>query len=502
MKLVFDRSDSFYKIFKSLEKIPDGKSVDIEIHPHNQFFKNIRRGKQLVELLKEKKITYHITTNSDFVVAYFSELGEKADLQETHTLKKSASLIYNFLFNIKKFHLQMIDKKDYLSFIVLWIESLILLIAFYIFYVILVPTAVVSIKPSYNLEEIAYNFRYYPIESPLGWQDAKFISIPYYRSSVEHDFNFSLPLSDLKYNVINAQWFVKVTNGLTTQITLKPNTKFITNEGLLFKSLDWITLPGRWSVVVAVESLEKDEKDQIIWTRWNILAGTKLQVKNLQWSLKSKIDVVSTLPFSGGKFFTEGIISDKDIANFTIKAKEQLSKTKRDVLMKQIKTENTKPLFFDDMIDVEVVSINLHKKAWDIANVVDGTIKSKLIYRYIYRDELMSAVYKFTSQRPNQSFSLLEIDRNSTVLFDRFVSSTWVYIIPTKVNTVRWYNFTSDIAWIKNQIKSKIRGMWEQEAQKTLLTFPNIGSASIKISPFRVNTIPNVLSRIKIELVK
>ena len=119
MKLVFDRSDSFYKIFKSLEKIPDGKSVDIEIHPHNQFFKNIRRGKQLVELLKEKKITYHITTNSDFVVAYFSELGEKADLQETHTLKKSASLIYNFLFNIKKFHLQMIDKKDYLSFIVL-----------------------------------------------------------------------------------------------------------------------------------------------------------------------------------------------------------------------------------------------------------------------------------------------------------------------------------------------------------------------------------------------
>lgn len=55
MKLFFDRSDSFYKIFKSIEKIPDGKTITIEIHPYNQFFKNIRRGKQLLELLKEKK---------------------------------------------------------------------------------------------------------------------------------------------------------------------------------------------------------------------------------------------------------------------------------------------------------------------------------------------------------------------------------------------------------------------------------------------------------------
>jgi len=330
----------------------------------------------------------------------------------------------------------MFDKKDYLSFIVLWIESLILLIALYIFYVILVPTSVLSIKPSYNLEEIAYNFRYYPIESPLWWQDTKFISIPYYKSNIEHDLAFSVPLSDLKYNVINAQWFVKVTNTLNTQLTLKPNTKFMTDDGLLYKSLDWITVPGRWSVVVSVESLEKDEKDQIIWTRGNIQAGTKLQVKNLQGSLKSKIEVLSTVNFSGGKFFTEGIISDKDISNFTSKAKEQIAKIKRDVLIKQLKTESTKPLLFDDMIDVEILSISLNKKAWDVANVVDGSIKAKLIYRYIYRDELMSAVYKFTAERPNQSFSLLEIDRNSTVLFDRFISSTGVYIIPTKVNTV------------------------------------------------------------------
>lgn len=396
----------------------------------------------------------------------------------------------------------MMDKKDYLSFIVLWMESVIACIALYIFYVILVPTALISIKPSYNIEEVAYNFRYYPVESPLWWQDAKFISLPYYKSSVEHEMNFAVPLSELKYNIINSKWFAKFTNNLNTQITLKPNTKLETPEGLLFKAIDWVIVPGKWSVTVPVEALERDEKEEIIWTRWNILAWTKFDVKNLQWSLKSQILVTASVNFTWGKFFTEWVISDKDIQIFQEKAKQQIAKIKRDVLTKQVKTDSIKPLFFDDMIDVEIIELKLNKKAGDISNVVDGIIKSKLVYRYIYWDELMSAVYKYTSQRSNKSFSLVEIDRNSATLYDRFVSSTWVYIIPTKVNTIWGYNFTTDVAGIKNQMKTKISWMDKQVALKTLLTFPNIGAAEMKISPFWIDKVPNVLSRIKIELIK
>lgn len=502
MKLFFDRSDSFYKIFKTLEKIADGRTISIEIHPHNQFFKNMWRGKQLIELLKEKKINYTIQTNSDFVMSYFQEIGENAQKNTENSIKKWAHLVYNFFFNIKKFHLQMMNKKDYLSFVVLGLETLIVLIALYIFYIILIPTATIGIKPNYTIEEIAYNFRYYPVETPLAGQDNKFISIPYYKSSIEHDLNFAVPLSDLKYNILNAKWFVKFTNTLNTQITLKPNTKLITKDGLLFKATEWIIVPGNGSVTVPVEALEKDEKEEIIWTRWNILAGVSLEVKNLQGSLKSKVTAVASTNFSWGKFFTEWIISKNDIEWFKIKAQEQLHKIKRDVLIKQIKTESTKPLLFDDMIDIETISIAINKKEGDIANTVDGTIKSKISYRYIYRNELLSAVYKYTSQRPNQSFSLVEIDRWSAVLYDRFLSSTWVYIIPTKINTIWWYNFVNDVAWIKNQIKSKVRGLDEKNAQKAILTFPNIGATEITISPFWVSNIPNVMSRIKIEVIK
>lgn len=138
------------------------------------------------------------------------------------------------------------------------------LVALYIFYVILVPTAAIYVKPSYNIEEVAYNFRYYPVETPLAAQDAKFISIPYYRSSIDYEMSFSTPLKDLTYNIINAKGFAKLTNGLTTQLTLKPNSKLVTKDGLLFKTLEWITIPGNGSVTIPVEALEKDEKEEII----------------------------------------------------------------------------------------------------------------------------------------------------------------------------------------------------------------------------------------------
>lgn len=502
MKLFFDRSDSFYKIFKSIEKIPDGKTITIEIHPYNQFFKNIRRGKQLLELLKEKKISYSVITNSDFVTSYFQELGEVPVVSKDNKLKNFVQMVYNFFFNIKSFHLQMLYKKDYLSFVVLALESLIVLITIYIFGVILVPTAVVAIKPSFNIEEVAYNFRYYPIETPLAGEDLKFISIPYYKSSIENEQNFSVPLSDITNTVTNAKGFVKFTNNLTTQLTLKPNTKLITKDGILFATLEWVTIPAKGTITVPVEAVERDDNNEMIWSKGNILAGTTLEVKNLQGTVKSSILVNATVNFSGGNTLSEGVVTQADIDNFKVKAMEQLTKTKRDVVMKQVKTDTLKPLLFDDMIDVEIAEIKFNKNIADVANVLDGSIKQRIIFRYIRWDELMSAVYKFTSQRSNQSFSLVEIDRNSAVLYDRFISSTGVYIIPTKINTIWGYNFSTDIAGLKSQIKQKIIGMSKEEATQSLLTFSNIGAAEIKISPFWIHKIPNVMSRIKIELVK
>ncbi len=80
-----------------------------------------------------------------------------------------------------------------------------------------------------------------------------------------------------------------------------------------------------------------------------------------------------------------------------MKAKEQLNKVKRDIIMKQVKTETLKPLLFDDMIEGELGEIKFNKNIGEVASVLDGSLKQKIVFRYIRWDELMSAVYKFSA---------------------------------------------------------------------------------------------------------
>jgi hypothetical protein len=74
MKIFFQKSDSLYKIFKTIEKIQTNKEINIYIDPEHSFFDNERRGKQLKELLEEKKIEAYFITKNDRSKYFFQNL--------------------------------------------------------------------------------------------------------------------------------------------------------------------------------------------------------------------------------------------------------------------------------------------------------------------------------------------------------------------------------------------------------------------------------------------
>ncbi len=74
MKIFFQKSDSLYKIFKTIEKIQTNKEINLYIDPEHSFFDNERRGKQLKELLEEKKIEAYFITKNDRSKYFFQNL--------------------------------------------------------------------------------------------------------------------------------------------------------------------------------------------------------------------------------------------------------------------------------------------------------------------------------------------------------------------------------------------------------------------------------------------
>ena len=64
MKFFFAKTDSLYKIFKALEKIPSHREVEIFIDPEHSLFDNERRGQQIKDIIEKNKINATFITKS------------------------------------------------------------------------------------------------------------------------------------------------------------------------------------------------------------------------------------------------------------------------------------------------------------------------------------------------------------------------------------------------------------------------------------------------------
>lgn len=507
MKFVFEKADSFYKIFRTIEKIPDGKSVTFSIHPHNHFFKNIRRGKQLFDLSSKKQLKVEFVTQDVVAQHYLKDAGFTVTHTTAQPRLQYLQLVYLFFFKIKTFHLNVLNKKDQLSYLIFGLEIILLLSGVYFFYSIVVPSATIHIQPTHTVEDVVYNFRYYPIENTGFTTTSKFINIPYHTATIPFTKAMSYTVQNLRYIHNAAKWQVQINNPTNKEFFFKPQTKLITDDGIVYRIPEWTKVPpadrGRdGTVIVNALSLEKDDKDQMSWPRGNIPKWSVLYIKNLRSSnLLKKITAVAVTDFTGGKSSPVGDVTESDITAFQQRILDHVTIYKKDAMLKVLKNTTIKPLLYEDMIAVTDPRITTQTLLWSASPNVEGQITVSLVYHYILRTDLSQAVHTYLQQRPSESIRLIDIDTNSLTLFDRFLASTGVYIIPTKVSTVRWYNFETDVASIQSQMITKIIGKDISEAKKLLLQFPDVGAVDITVSPFRYTQIPTTRSRITIDVV-
>lgn len=118
MKLYFLKDQSLYTIFRTLEKVPTGKIVYIFIDPEHSLFEHERWGKQIKDLLEKKKIHGIFMTKTEKCRRYFTLLHCEVQHEEKHKLLKILNLIFLLIFNIKKFHLYVYTKRNYIFYVV------------------------------------------------------------------------------------------------------------------------------------------------------------------------------------------------------------------------------------------------------------------------------------------------------------------------------------------------------------------------------------------------
>lgn len=504
MKLFFLKDHSLYKIFKTLEKLPNGKTVHISIDPEHAFFDNEWWGKQIQELLQQRNIHAFFITKTENSKRFFEKIGLPIIHQEKHKLLKILHLVYLFFFNIKQFHLQAYTKKNYMFYMIFGFEVAFALIILYFLYSLILPRTIIDIYPANQSENIIYNFRYYPANDKEFALQTKNLAIPYQTWFIDYKYTLSISVKNIKHIQSPSQWTIRVLNPTEKEYNLLKWTRFVTDDWLVFKSKDWFKLDPHSDKIVEIVASDQDEEGNVIGARGNITKDTTLYIKNLKESFFLKnIYAVATAQFSGWSMTSEGIVTQKDIEALSWKLISTIKQQKQNIINQNFTLPGQIFLHFDDLIGIEILSTSIENKAQEKVPYLKGSIVARLSFAYIQQSDLFTQTELYLKQRPSDKVKLITIDRSSVVFFSTIKKDAlWAYIIPTKLTIIQWYDFQKDINNILDTIKTSIVGINKEKAKLLLLGYPEISSATISVRPPWYTSVTKLKSRIKINIIQ
>ncbi len=513
MKFFFSKTDSLYKIFKSLEKIPSHRSVEIFIDPEHSLFDNERWWQQIKDIVDKNKIDAVFVTKNKKNRDYLISVWLKTNLVKEKRIQRVINVFYLFFFNIKRFHLQTYESKKYLFITVFVFEILLILWILWFIISLIVPSATITLHPSETTETIIYNVRYYPSNDSSSANETRFLYVPFYTWSLNYKHELTISTANSKYISHPSQGEIKIYNKRDQEYNIVRNTQFNTSDWLIFRAVDDFIL-SPWTkkhpseTIITVKADEYDDKWELIGIRWNIPFKTQMYITKLEESsILRDIWAESIEDFYWRDSESIWTVTDEDIEQLKQKLIEQVYAKKLEVVNNNFPITWWFVLPFETITTTTFNSINIPQLSWEN----QPTIRWEAIVTYNYAYVLWSDLYElfmtYVNERQSENNLIVRIDPNtlqflkdSNMTNSDEIKKIWkVYSISTQINVIQTYDFEKDQKQIISDIKNKIAWMNVDNARNYILsTYDEIGSVKISV-PLWYSSIPVIKSRIKIK---
>ena len=512
MKFFFAKTDSLYKIFKSLEKIPSHRSVEIFIDPEHSLFDNEWWWQQIKDIIDKNKIDATFVTKNKKNRDYLKSIWLNVNFEKERHIQKAINIFYLFFFNIKKFHLQTYESKKYLFWLIFFFEILVILWILRFIISLIVPSANIIIQPSESTETIIYNVRYYPSNDPKSSVETRFLYVPFYTWSLNYKHELTISTANSKYITNPSRWQIKIYNKKDQEFTIVRNTQFNTPDGLIFRAIDDFILPA-WTekhpseTIITVKADEYDSNWELIGIRWNIPFKTQMYITKLEESSMTKdIWAESIEDFYGRDSESIWTVTQQDIEQLKQKLIEQAYQRKMQIVSENFPITWWFVLPFETITTTQFNDVEINQSSGDNNPTIKWFAYVTYNYIYVLRSDLYQIFMTYVNERQSENNLTVKIDPN-TIQFLKDSNATntdeikkiWkTYSISTQINVVQTYDFNNDPKQILTEIKNKIAWMDIDEARNYILsTYDEIWSVKISV-PLRYSSIPVIKSRIKI----
>lgn len=512
MKFFFAKTDSLYKIFKSLEKIPSNRSVEIFIDPEHSLFDNEWWWQQIKQIIDKNKIDAIFVTKNRKNRNYLESVWLQTDLVKEKNIQKVFNAFYLFFFNIKKFHLQTYETKKYLFILIFFFEILFILWVLRFIISLIVPSAIITLQSSELRETIIYNVRYYPNNDPGSANETRFLYVPFYTWSLNYKHELTISTANSKYISNPSHWQIKIYNKRAQEYTIVRDTQFVTSDWLIFRAVNDFILP-EWTekhpseTIIDVKADEFDEAWELIGIRGNIPFKTQMRIKKLEESsIKKDIWAESIENFYWRDSESIWTVTNEDIEQLKQKLIDQVYEKKMSIVNENFPVTGGFILPFETITTTTFNGIEIPQLSGDNTPMLKWVAYVTYNYVYVLWSDLYQIFMIYANERQSENNMTIKIDPN-TLQFLKDSNSTntdeikkiWkIYSISTQINIIQAYDFEKDPKQIIPDIKNKIAWMSVRDARNYILsTYDEIWTVKVSV-PLRYNSIPIVKSRIRI----
>ncbi len=323
-----------------------------------------------------------------------------------------------------------------------------------------------------------------------------------FTGSLEVPFNIST--YDLS-SVRAAKWSVEVFNELPNEQVFRPNTRFVTNDGLVFRSSEWITIPpmmtdASGSVVIGkakamLTADGYDTKGEIMGVRGNIKTDAILEIPGLKFN-RDKIYAKVTGDFLGWQNPTVHVLSEEEYKKFQNILIDRLKTTTLEWLKWELSNQNTQWDRSFEILDIPN-AITYSEPIIEIMNGVKiGEKIPEVKLRWFIQVSALTydrtatlAILKnlLNEKRLYGTERLHEVLNDSlkiTSIVSRNDDSAFSLKATTELSWTISYNFEDSGNTLTKKLKNLIAGLSVEEARSILLNNNNIANVKISLSPF------------------
>lgn len=423
--------------------------------------------------------------------------------------RSSTHLFFLDIYNILLWRTAWAHKKI-VSRLIITVEIGVFLLLLSFFWWVISPQATITITPDAQLRPVTYKYLIYPVVDGITYDSSYTspLSLWYEKITVDYSTTLSIDVANITYETQPAKWTVSIINTLPEEYSLIAWTQLITDQWIIYRTDVGVNIPA-WSTEnptsqsVSITWEEFNAYGVRQWEESNSIWWTRLWVRNLSESMVMQAiwaQVDTSLEW--WSVIANWVVSEADIEQLKENLIETMDSDKKQYLNKATQ-DDTKNIIlpFDEFIEFIPERFTTDAESGDALIQLEWAVEWKLIYHQIPKTSLISNISDYVQERPLPGNTLLTYDMWSLRIYDLIQTpTTGQYYMPTRLNTVWWYDFENDQNILTSEIIDRIKWLSLTDAEKVILSYSQILDIDISMSPPRYDTLPNTEERIRFKL--